>query len=56
MRQKEIDDKLKDMVGNESDEEAVDVSLPLCRTCSTTYSMRSSRTRRPKSKPARELT
>jgi hypothetical protein len=35
IRQKEIDDKMRDMVGNESDEEDVDVTLPRCRTCST---------------------
>lgn len=56
MRQKEIDDKMRDMVGNESDEEQVDVSAPLCRICSTSSSTRSSRTRRPKSKQASTLT
>lgn len=35
IRQKEIDDKMRDMVGNESDEEDVDVTPPLRRTCST---------------------
>lgn len=36
MRQKEIDDKMKDMLDNESDEEDVDVLVYTLRKCSTT--------------------
>ncbi len=34
MRQKEIDDKMRDMVGGESDEEEVDVTILPFRKCS----------------------
>lgn len=40
MRQKEIDDKMRDMVGGESDEEEVDVIRILFRTCSMNCSMK----------------
>ncbi len=36
MRQKEIDDKMKDMLDNESDEEDVDVLVHKLRKCSMT--------------------
>lgn len=35
IRQKEIDEKMKDMVDNDSDLEDVDVTPYLCRKCST---------------------
>ena len=46
MRQKEIDDKMKEMLEDNSDEEDVDVTLDLLRKCSQTCSTRSMLTRR----------
>ena len=37
MRQKEIDDKMKEMLEDNSDEEDVDVTLVLLRKCSRTW-------------------
>ena len=46
MRQKEIDDKMKEMLEDNSDEEDVDVTLLLLRKCSRTWLARSMLTRR----------
>jgi hypothetical protein len=53
MRQKEIDDKMRDMVGGESDEEEVDVAYSIFRKCSTICSTRSSMISRSKSREIR---